>query len=715
MMRRFKELFITSFCLFFIFINPLQTNAQSLRLLTINVWTGLDYHGKFKMGEYESPERRELRFRSLISEIRKLNPDVIFIQEGNPIDRYASKLADSIGFDEIHLVCNAGLKIGPIGFPTNLKEGMAILAKHSLDLEEYDIWKLSGLPGIYSNAFTIHFDESIFSLIGKISIDSVPFYLINLHLFAAVDQDSVLLKEFADLLSQKIITKAEYIQTLKTQEKLLNRRRLEISRFLEHISELPSGSLMIAAGDFNATQNSKEIQNMKDSCKFLDTYLLTDSTSKFTWYPNNNENIQFSTRFIDAKGDSLNGYDLLSALYDSHPRRIDYIFLSKTFTPDDILDSRIVFDSSISGIHISDHYGILSEIKLKKVLQSSPKELKELQHLKESAFEPLPILSYDTDVGLGYGAKIFLLNKFNYNESFDITLFNSTKGERWYRFVFSIPDFELRQGKIYPLSFDLTIDYDKWIKNSYFGIGNNSRFEDREYYTKEPLEINIALSKGFSPSIVSQIGLKYKSIKNFNFSNDSKLVNSLPVLNSGRVNFHSFFASFRYDTRNRFLNPSKGIVLQSEAEIAPVSSFTNVAFKKLTAGIQYYSTLFYPKTILALRLGFQNLFTSNLPVQILLPVGGNNTLRGYPQDRYLDKTNLLFNSEVRFPIYWRFGGIIGLDAGKVWDNIEKVDLKNWAVNPTVGLRFYMDTFIIRLDIGFGKETTGFYFNFGHIY
>ena len=125
--------------------------------------------------------------------------------------------------------------------------------------------------------------------------------------------------------------------------------------------------------------------------------------------------------------------------------------------------------------------------------------------------------------------------------------------------------------------------------------------------------------------------------------------------------------------------------------------------------------LFYPKTILAFRAGIQTLTGNNLPVQVLLPIGGNNTLRGYLQDRFLDRTSALMNAELRFPIFRRFGGILGMDAGKVWNSIGKMDLKNWADNPVFGLRFYMDTFVIRLDVGISKETTGFYLNFGQIF
>jgi len=115
--------------------------------------------------------------------------------------------------------------------------------------------------------------------------------------------------------------------------------------------------------------------------------------------------------------------------------------------------------------------------------------------------------------------------------------------------------------------------------------------------------------------------------------------------------------------------------------------------------------------------GFQGLMDGSLPVQVLLPLGGVNTLRGYPQDRFLGKVNALFNAEVRFPLFWRFGGVVGLDTGKVWDSFEdfKINLRGWAADLNVGLRFYMDTFIVRVDVGFSKETMGFFFNFGHLF
>jgi outer membrane protein assembly factor BamA len=346
------------------------------------------------------------------------------------------------------------------------------------------------------------------------------------------------------------------------------------------------------------------------------------------------------------------------------------------------------------------------------VQASSPAPSDSAPHQKT---EVLPILSYDTDAGFGYGIKSFFLGTLHQNESIDIVLFNSSKGERWYKIVFSIPDFELREGTTYPLAFDLTIDYDKWISYSFFGVGNSSAYSARETYTREPLSVSCTVSRGFSEQFVGQIGIKYSTIRNFNFDVNSALAHRPPELNSGTARFASLQTVFRFDSRNSFLNPSRGLVLLSELEYAPDAGMNNVSFRRYGFWIQGYAPVEFLSSVLATRAGIQALDGDALPVQLLLPVGGGTTLRGNPQDRFVDKISALLNFELRFPILQRLGGIVGYDAGKVWERTGQIDLPRWSVSPAAGLRYYFDTFIVRLDVGFGEETTGFYLNFGQLF
>lgn len=281
--------------------------------------------------------------------------------------------------------------------------------------------------------------------------------------------------------------------------------------------------------------------------------------------------------------------------------------------------------------------------------------------------------------------------------------------------VFSIPDFEIRQGKKYPLALDVVLDYDKWIRNSFSGIGSTSRYEDREFYTQEPFEIKATLSRGFSPHVIARTGLKYISNRNYNFEESGRLHILPPSLNSGTVRYTAISAGMRYDTRDSYINPSRGHVVDAEVEFAPDISLNNVAFTFVNVSLQNYMVLFYPKTVLATRLKMKSVSGDELPVQVLIPAGGNNSIRGYSQNRFLDRSSAVANIEMRFPIYWRFGGVAGFDAGTVARNIGDIFNSTIFTSPVVGLRFYMDTFMVRVDAGFGREAMGFYFNFGQVF
>jgi endonuclease/exonuclease/phosphatase family metal-dependent hydrolase len=706
-MKIFYLLFLVNLC------SIAQINK--LKIVTINVWTGLDFQGTFKIGEYEPDERREARFSLLLEQLKIIKPDIIFLQEANPVSKYSSRLADSLDFDEIHQVCNAGIKLGPVGIPVNLKYGNVILANKNLQLQYFDTRKLGGGFGLFGDAAAFHFNESNFALVGKILVGNTPVYVINVHLSDVVPEDSVLKSEFETYCKENLITEKEIKDIYLEWDNNIERRNYELENIKEYLTSLPSNIPLIIGGDFNTEPQIKELGSLIESNGLLDTHIKEFSADNYTWDPSNNENISYSTQNVDAEGKKLHGYNLLSTVYDLHPRRIDYIFLSKHFQKEDILSYKTVFSLGKNNINASDHFGVCSEVDLIRILNSAPKESDEINSQEDNTIEVLPIASYDTDAGFGYGAKAFLLNLLKKNESFDLTLFNSTRGERWYRFVFSVPDFELRQQKIYPFAVDLTVDYDKYIKNNFFGVGNKSSRTDKEIYTKEPLELGLNFGRGFTKNIITQLGLKYKTVKNYNYSDSSKLLHTGSLLSSSKVKFISFNFAFRYDTRNSFLNPSSGLVLSTEAEYSPLTGFTNVSFSRYAGWVQYYSTLGYPKITLALKTGMQFLTGEDLPVQVLIPIGGNNTLRGFPQDRFLDKISAIFNAELRIPVYWRFGVILGIDAGKVWHSAEEIDLKNWAYNPVAGLRFHMYTFIIRLDIGISKESAGIYLNFGQIF
>jgi outer membrane protein assembly factor BamA len=333
----------------------------------------------------------------------------------------------------------------------------------------------------------------------------------------------------------------------------------------------------------------------------------------------------------------------------------------------------------------------------------------------DTKFEPLPILSYDSNTGFGFGAKAFFLNFLHSRESMDVIVFFSTKGERWFRTLFSIPDFELRQGTVYPLAVDALFDYDKFIAYNFFGVGNNSKFDDKEIYTRLVIEASAMFNRGFSEWLVGQIGFKYKRIESWNFDDQGQLIYLLPKYNRPFLEFSAIYINCRFDSRDSYIHPTKGVVVQADLDWTPNISWNNIYFHQWSFWLQYYTTIKIANTIFAARFGTMNIIGDNLPIQLLIPLGSNRTLRGYPIDRFLDNSAGLMNLELRFPIYWRFGGLIGADFGRVWHSFDQLSLQDWHSNAVAGLRFYMDTYVVRVDVGISHETFGIYFNFGHIF
>lgn len=332
----------------------------------------------------------------------------------------------------------------------------------------------------------------------------------------------------------------------------------------------------------------------------------------------------------------------------------------------------------------------------------------------QTTFEAIPILSYDTDVGVGLGAKAFLLNALGHTESFDVVLFNSTKGERWYRLVASVPDLEQRQGTEYSFSVDLVVDYDTFLQNLYFGVGPDSHSADRETYKKEPLELSVIVGRGLTATTVLQAAIRARWIRNAEMSDTGRLRLHPVPLSTSTARALTVLLSYRYDSRDSYIDPASGLVFQGDLETT-IERASNTSWTLIGGAFHYYHPLADSFATVAFRLAGRSLSGNDIPVQFLLPLGGNQTLRGFPQDRFLDRTILFCNAEARIPVYWRLSCVLGVDAGGVSPSPGLLKAASWRTNAVIGVRLALKTFIIRADLGLSSESTGFFLNFGQLF
>jgi len=304
------------------------------------------------MGEYEHhPDRR---YELLVSEIRNLDPDILAIQEANPLPYYVERLAEDLNYQAIYHIALGGIRFGSFGIPTNMREGQAILVKKPWTITKLGRKRLSG-GGIATNWFSFHFREITQALLGKGLIHDKPLYVYNVHLHEGPFKGSAL-ETMLKRLSQEM-TKEKVEEAKKAVEKDMERRRVEITNLIKFVEEtLPAGMPAIILGDFNTTIESGELGPLLAGGKWMDSFRAKNLHEEgVTWDPQHNPNYRPAETVKDP-------YGTLHAYHGSHPYRIDFIMVNKNIPHHHILESRVVL-TPVDGLSPSDHYGVLTTLK----------------------------------------------------------------------------------------------------------------------------------------------------------------------------------------------------------------------------------------------------------------------------------------------------------------------------------------------------------------
>ncbi len=343
------------------------SSSQTLSILTMNVWFGLDERGILRMKPLEPAERREKRYQILVGELRRLHPDLVAVQEANPVPQYSRRLAKDLGYDEIHQVYNGGIKLGNLGIPKNLKLGLVLLAKKRFGLRWVGARQISGDPfGIYGDLLCFHFTDSRYVMAGLVSVEEKPLYIVHAHTYPGLPESRDILHLLDRQRDEGRISEDEYQTHLSTLRRSVRRQEEEIGRIIAFLGETAGAFPAVLLGDFNMTEDNPLMARLIAEGRLWDTYRIANPKRRgFTWDGRNNENTKFSEVTASRRDDLKRAYQRLRVEYDRQPRRIDYIFLNRAFTREQILESRIVLDRAVNGTHASDHYGVMTVVSLK--------------------------------------------------------------------------------------------------------------------------------------------------------------------------------------------------------------------------------------------------------------------------------------------------------------------------------------------------------------
>lgn len=251
----------------------------------------------------------------------------------------------------------------------------------------------------------------------------------------------------------------------------------------------------------------------------------------------------------------------------------------------------------------------------------------------------------------------------------------------------------------------------------FYGLGPTTKLSDQTNYTAPETRVNWRF--GVYANEVTQIAVSQRlrimqpiqpgAATIFPFSR--AVFPNIPGMDGAeilgqRINFH-------YDTRNNLVTPTDGMAITAFAELNfnfhkgadPLYSRYGLQFTKMISSES-------KRAILVVHGELQATIGSNVPFYEQSSLGGPNSLRGYGQDRFIDKQLLSISVEERIHVLRsRLAGVVAdfeitpfIDTGQVFNSFMDVSFKDYRITPGIGFRGIIRPNVVgRIDYGYSKE------------
>ena len=333
---------------------------ERLVVLTYNMWHGFNPDGKFRFSEYETEAQREARLQCFYHYARQLDPDLLFLEEVNPAPGRAKRIARDLGYDYTFVIDNAGIKIGSLGIPTNLRSGLAILAKKDLRLRGLGGRKLSGPFGWISRWCSLQTEEFRYALAAEVFVNGRRILLMGTHLHHGPEADAEIRAAVAQLAAQGKITRERADGVIADFNLASKRRRRELECAISFARELGlDNSPALFAGDFNASPDSAELAWFKRDLGFQSVTNDDDPANMLmTWDYQRNPNTHFFADFVPVNQFEPAVMDIVQPIIVKQTNRLDYIFYRGFDGFFAVREAGLFADQAFEARMCSDHFGI---------------------------------------------------------------------------------------------------------------------------------------------------------------------------------------------------------------------------------------------------------------------------------------------------------------------------------------------------------------------
>jgi outer membrane protein assembly factor BamA len=337
----------------------------------------------------------------------------------------------------------------------------------------------------------------------------------------------------------------------------------------------------------------------------------------------------------------------------------------------------------------------------------------------------VPILITDPDGELKYiVAPMFVQNSI-VGARGSINLFRYEPGGREIRFigsfterierkvVFSYADPAFSQGR-YSLNFGAS--FFKNATSRFYGLGVATSESEQTNYTDREGRANWRFGLHVNEVTQISVGQRFRQVSLQKGATDLPFTgDQFPAVDGvqGETFILGHRATFYYDTRNNLVSPTDGMAVTAYAEVNqnirngdhPVYSRYAMEVKKLFPSES-------KRAILVVRADLQATIGTQVPFFEQSSLGGQNNLRGFGVDRFIDKHLIALSVEERIHVArTKIAGVTAdfeiapfLDSGQVFNDYKDVSFKSYRMTPGIGFRGIVKPNVVgRVDYGYSQE------------
>jgi outer membrane protein assembly factor BamA len=261
----------------------------------------------------------------------------------------------------------------------------------------------------------------------------------------------------------------------------------------------------------------------------------------------------------------------------------------------------------------------------------------------------------------------------------------------------------------------------------FFGFQSTSSPEDETNYADKETGFNLSGGYPFFDHTQLVLGERFKkvgigegAVKKVPFLRDVFSTDQVP----GSTGFtaHAQSVSLVYSTLDSATIPTSGTRAKASIEVSASALGSSADYRHYETEIKHFRSDYDGRLITVGRLAYSQTLGDNVPFLERSTLGGENTLRGYGRNRFIDSSYLLCNIEERIRLFrWDLFGVLAdwelapfIDLGGVMKSLVEVNPNAFEFNPGIGFRAVIRPNIVgRIDVGVGREGPAVFVGLGY--